>query len=75
MRIGGFRRRGAATATPTLEAVSNALQAAAMGMQGAEVAPTAVQVAAAAAARRQYVTTMGRWTLARTRAKALGVER
>jgi len=39
------------------------------------VAPTAVQVAAAAAARRQYVTTMGRWTLARTRAKALGVER
>ena len=75
MRIGGFRRRGAATATPTLEAVSNALQAAAMGMQGAEVAPTAVQVAAAAAARRQYVTTMGRWTLARTKAKALGVER
>ncbi len=75
MRIGGFRRRGAATATPTLEAVSNALQAAAMGMQGGEVAPTAVQVAAAAAARRQYVTTMGRWTLARTRAKALGVER
>jgi hypothetical protein len=49
MRIGGFRRRGAATATPTLEAVSNALQAAAMGMQG-EVAPTD---------RRQYVTTGG----------------
>jgi hypothetical protein len=36
-----LRRRGGGPAAPSLEAVSNALQAAAMAMQSAEVAPTA----------------------------------
>jgi len=68
---GGFRRRGAAPATPTLEAVSNTMQTAAMAMQGADVAPTAVQVAACANARAQGRAAMARWTAVRTRANAL----
>ena len=35
--VRSLRRRGAGAATPSLEAVSNALQAAAMAMQAAEV--------------------------------------
>ncbi|MFN8669475.1 MAG: hypothetical protein U0164_19970 [Gemmatimonadaceae bacterium] len=69
---GGFRRRGAQTATPSLEAVSNALQSAGMALQAAEVAPTAVQVAACARAREQYVAVMARWKGAQAKAKALG---
>lgn len=70
-RPGGFRRRGAAPATPSLEAVSNALQSAGMALQGAEVAPTAVQVAACARAREQYVAVMARWKAVQARAQAM----
>ncbi|MCC6930738.1 MAG: hypothetical protein IT359_17240 [Gemmatimonadaceae bacterium] len=69
---GGFRRRGAQTATPSLEAVSNALQSAGMALQAAEVQPTAAQVAACARAREQYVAAMARWKGVQARAKALG---
>ena len=58
-------------ATPSLEAVSNALQAAAMSMQSAEVAPTAAQVAAAASARRQAQRVMARWATVKAKAAAL----
>jgi len=69
MRV--LRRRGAGPATPSLEAVSNALQAAAMTMQAAEVAPTAAQLAAATAARTQAQRVMAQWTAAKTKAAAL----
>ena len=68
---GGFRRRGATVATPTLEAVSNTMQSAAMAMQGSDVAPTAVQLAACAAARAQYTAAMARWKVAKATAGAL----
>jgi hypothetical protein len=41
--------------------VSNGLLAAAMAMQGADVAPTAAQVAACDRARAQAVLVMARW--------------
>jgi len=53
---------GAPAESPTLDRVSTALMAAAMGMQGAEVAPTDRQVAACAAARAQATTVMAQWT-------------
>ena len=67
----GFRRRGGPPAAPTLEAVSNALQAAAMAIQSAEAAPTAAQIAAAAAARAQAAPVMARWTAVKAKAAAL----
>jgi photosystem II stability/assembly factor-like uncharacterized protein len=66
-----LRRRAGGTATPTLEAVSNALQAAAMAMQGAEVAPTATQIAAATAARNQARPILTRWAAVKAKAAAL----
>ena len=69
--VRGFRRRGGGAAPPSLEAVSNALQTAAMAMQAAEAAPTAAQVAAAAAARNQARPIMARWAAVKTRAAAL----
>ena len=42
--------------------MSNALHAAALAMQGADVAPTANQLAAAAKAEQAYVAIMARWT-------------
>ena len=59
------RGRGAHTAVPvpaTLDAVSDAMLAAAMSMQGADVTPTASQVAACARVRAQYREVMKRWT-------------
>ena len=38
------------------------MMAAAMALQGADAAPTAREVAACAAARRQAADVMGRWT-------------
>ncbi len=58
--------RGAGTATPTLNGASDALLAAAMTMQGADVAPTARDVAAGAAARAQQTTALARWNTLRT---------
>ena len=69
--VRSFRRRGGTPAAPSLEAVSNALQAAAMAMQGVEAAPTAAQVAACANARAQLVAVMARWRVAQTKAAAL----
>lgn len=61
-----FRRGGGGGATPSLESASNALLAAAMAMQGADVAPTAAQTAACAAARALYAKVMAQWTGIRT---------
>jgi len=62
------RRRGpaGATSTPSLEAVSNAMLTAAMAMQNADVAPTAVQIAACAAARAQGALVLPQWNALRT---------
>jgi photosystem II stability/assembly factor-like uncharacterized protein len=65
------RRGGGGAAPPTLEAVSNALQAAAMAMQAGESAPTAAQIAAAAAARTQAQPIMARWAAVKAKAAAL----
>jgi hypothetical protein len=58
---GGGGRDGAAAAA-TLPSVSSAMLSAAMEMQGAEVAPTAREVAACATARTQSAAVMARWT-------------
>ncbi|MDQ6888593.1 MAG: glycoside hydrolase [Gemmatimonadota bacterium] len=60
-----FGRAGAATATPTLDGVSNAMLAAAMAMQGADVTPTANQVAASTRGRVQLRDVLSRWTALR----------
>ena len=59
-RAGGGFGRGQAAA-PTLEGVSNAMMAAAMAMQDADVAPTAHEIDAVARARQQYKEVMARW--------------
>ncbi len=72
------RRRGPAGAagTPSLEAVSNAMLTAAMAMQNADVSPTAVQIAACAAARAQAAAVLPQWnTLRTTRLTALNAKR
>jgi photosystem II stability/assembly factor-like uncharacterized protein len=51
-----------AGAKPTLESVSQAAIAAAMAMQGADVAPTTSQVAAAAKARAEVKAMMQQWS-------------
>jgi hypothetical protein len=62
---GGPGGAGAAP-PPTLESVSNAMMVAAMAMQGADVAPTAGQVASAAKARADGAATIRAWTTLRT---------
>ena len=65
--VRAIRRRGPATAaTPSLEGVSNTLLAAAMAMQNADVAPTAVQIAACNAARTQAAPVLAQWNSIRT---------
>ena len=72
-RRGGFGRRGGAgTATPTLNGASDALLAAAMAMQNADVTPTAAQVAAADRARAQANAAMARWNALRSSAQSRG---
>ena len=68
MRAGrGFGRRGGAAGTSlSLEAASNALTAAVMAMQEADVAPTASQVATADRARAQASAAEARWNTLRT---------
>ena len=69
-RRGGFGRRGGAgSATPTLNGASDALLAAAMAMQSADVAPTAAQIAAADRARAQANAAMARWSSLRSTAR------
>jgi photosystem II stability/assembly factor-like uncharacterized protein len=55
-----------ATAPPTLSMVSDALMAAAMAMQGADVAPTAGQVAGCDRAKTQSALVMAKWTALKT---------
>ncbi|MEO6778223.1 MAG: glycoside hydrolase, partial [Gemmatimonadaceae bacterium] len=62
----GFFGRGAAAATPTLSGVSSALMSAAMSMQGADVAPTASEIAACEHARAQLAAVMSRWNEVQT---------
>jgi len=61
-----FRGRGAPAGPPTLSGVSNAMMAAAMAMQGADVAPITGQVAACDRARGQSVEVMARWKVLST---------
>ena len=78
-RVGrGGRRRGpggAAASSPSLETVSNAMQGAAMGIQGADVAPTAVQIAACAAARKMAATAMPEWASMKAAVTAFNAKR
>jgi hypothetical protein len=57
----GFGFRQAPSGPPTLESVRAAMMAAAMAMQGADVAPTAREVDAVTKARAQYHDVMARW--------------
>ncbi|HYW50028.1 MAG TPA: hypothetical protein VE861_05445, partial [Gemmatimonadaceae bacterium] len=69
------RRRGAGTGG-TLIGAAMAMMSAANTMQGADVAPTAAQLAAAAAARAQQADVMAQWTtLHTTRLAALNAAR
>jgi photosystem II stability/assembly factor-like uncharacterized protein len=75
---GGGGRGGAAgpAPAPTLPGVSAAMFAAAMGMQAADVAPTAREIAACTAARAQSVAAMQQWnTLTTTSLTALNAKR
>ncbi len=63
---GGGPGGGGAPPPPTLESVSTAMMAAAMAMQGADVAPTAGQVAVAAKARADGAGVIRSWTTLRT---------
>jgi len=58
---GGFGRGQGPAGPPTLAGVSDAMMAAAMAMQGADVAPTAREVDVVAKARQQYKDVMARW--------------
>jgi hypothetical protein len=63
----GFGGRfGVPSGPATLASVSGTLMSAAMAMQGAEVAPTARQVAACTAASAQLADAMKRWTALKT---------
>ena len=74
---GGFGGRGGAPAGPlTLDRASAALMAAAMGMQGADVAPTDRQVATVAGARTQAAAVTAKWkALTSTELAALNAKR
>jgi len=54
-------RGGGPAGPPTLQSVSQAMMSAAMSMQGADVAPTARQVAACEAAEAQFLEVTRRW--------------
>jgi hypothetical protein len=58
----GFGFRQAPSGPPTLVSVGATMMAAAMAMQGADVAPTAREVDAVAKARAQYKEVMARWS-------------
>jgi photosystem II stability/assembly factor-like uncharacterized protein len=62
-----FRRRGAAAHATTLDGVSEAMLAAAMAMQGADVTPTAREAAACDQVRADARVVMARWTTLKTK--------
>ncbi|MGI8498956.1 MAG: glycoside hydrolase [Gemmatimonadaceae bacterium] len=59
-------RAGADAASPTLDGASTSMLAAAMAMQGADMTPSAMEVAASSRARSQLRGVLGRWTALRT---------
>jgi photosystem II stability/assembly factor-like uncharacterized protein len=65
----GFGRRGGTAAAQTLNGASDALIAAAMVMQSADVAPTASQLAGAAKARQEADQVMARWGALKSRVR------
>ena len=65
-RARGFFFRRGPSGPPTLESVSTGMISAAMAMQGADVTPTAMEVAACDRARAQSVQVMPRWTRLKT---------
>ena len=64
--FGGFGRGRGPTGPPTLESVSTAMLGAAMAMQGADVAPTANDVAACSLARSESRDVTAKWNTLRT---------
>ncbi len=64
-----FGRPGPGADTPTLESTKNALLAAAMAMQRADVAPTVSQVEACRRARGQLAEVLKRWDAVKSKAK------
>src|SRR5262249_52672425 len=62
---------GQAPATNALDAIAGQMMAAAMAMQGADVAPTAREAAACAEAQRQLTSVMAKWTAVKTAAGAV----
>ena len=69
---GAFGNGGGAAPAATLERASAALLAAAMGMQNADMAPTARDIATATAARAQATVAMARWVSLRAKAQNTG---
>jgi hypothetical protein len=65
-RRGFFGRGAGAAGPPTLSGVTNALNSAAMAMQGADVAPTASEIAACDRARVQSSEVLARWNVVKT---------
>ena len=59
-------RHESSARAPTLDGVSITLLSAAMAMQGADVTPTANEVAACGRARRQFGAVLARWTTLKT---------
>ena len=69
---GAPRRRRAATATPaSLKSAGDDLMTAAMAMQGADIAPTANQIAACARARATYRDVLAKWSALEKEAKTV----
>jgi hypothetical protein len=66
---GGRGGRGGATAAPSLVDVTNEQMAAAMAMQGADVTPTAGEIAAVAKARADAADALKRWAAVKARIK------
>ncbi|HUX33589.1 MAG TPA: hypothetical protein VMV51_06920, partial [Gemmatimonadaceae bacterium] len=62
----GFGRGGRGNTPGNLQTLSATLMGAAMGMQGADMAPTATQVAACTQARAESRDVMARWTRLKT---------
>jgi hypothetical protein len=63
------RRRPATAEAPSLKSAGDGLMAAAMAMQGADIAPTANQIAACAHARATYREVLAKWTALEKEAK------
>jgi photosystem II stability/assembly factor-like uncharacterized protein len=72
---GGRGRGGAPQGTPTLEAATNAMIAAAMAMQNADVTPTASQIEACTRARATSADALQRWTALTAEVNAVNTKR